>query len=161
PADKCHFIADVRVDGVSVGAVSNYTFGDVQANHTIDATFGTYGPFTITATAGAGGTITPSGATTIACGGSQTYTITPADKCHAIADVHVDGVSVGAGANYTFADVQANHTIDATFSTLGPFTITSSAGPGGTITPNGATVIPCGGSQTYTIAPSDKCHAIA
>src|SRR5262249_23077579 len=161
PADKCHFIADVTVDGVSVGAVSTYTFSDVQANHIIDATFGTYGPFTITATAGSGGSISPSGATTVACGGSQTYSIAPADKCHFIADVTVDGVSVGAVATYTFSDVQANHTIDATFGTYGPFTTTATAGSGGSISPSGATTVACGGSQTYTIAPSDKCHFIA
>jgi predicted aspartyl protease len=161
PADKCHAIADVKVDGVSVGAVGSYTFSDVQANHTIAATFSTLGPFTITATAGANGSITPSGAVSVACGASQTFTISPSDKCHAIADVKVDGVSVGAVASYTFSDVQANHTIDATFSTLGPFTITANAGAGGSIAPAGATTVACGGSQSYSISPSDKCHFIA
>src|SRR5262249_1748397 len=161
PADKCHFIADVTVDGVSVGAVSTYTFSDVQANHTIDATFGTYGPLTITPPAGSGGSISPSGATTVACGGSQTYTIAPADKCHFIADVKVDGVSVGAVATYTFSDVQANHTIDATFWPFGPYTIPATAGAGGSITPSGSTAVACGGSQTYTNSPADKCHVIA
>src|SRR2546427_318165 len=81
------------------------------------------GRYTITATAGAGGSISPAGATTVACGGSQTYTIAPDDKCHVIADVKVDGVSVGAVASYTFSDVQTNHSIDATFTLLGPYTI--------------------------------------
>src|SRR5439155_1622744 len=84
------------------------------------------------------------------CGGSQSYTITASDKCHEIADVKVDGVSQGPIASYTFTDVQDNHTISATFSTLGPFTITASAGAGGSISPSGATSVACGGSQSYT-----------
>ena len=43
-----------------------------------------------------------------------TFTITPA-SCYQIADVLVDGVSVGAVASYTFNDVAANHTIAASF----------------------------------------------
>src|SRR5205814_806058 len=125
PGDKCHAIADVLVDGISVGAVTTYTFTDVQANHTIAASFSALGPFTITATAGAGGSISPSGAVSVACGASQTFTISPADKCHAIADVLVDGVSVGAVSTYTFSDVQANHTISACFSTFRPFPTTA------------------------------------
>ncbi len=69
---------------------------------------------TITATAGAGGTVTPAGNTIVSFGANQSYTITP-DACFTIADVKVDGVSVGAVANFTFTNVVANHTIDATF----------------------------------------------
>jgi hypothetical protein len=160
PVDKCHAIADVLVDGVSVGAVASYTFSDIQASHTISASFALLGPFTITASAGAGGTISPNGATSVSCGGSQSYVIAPSDKCHVIGDVLVDGVSVGAVANYTFSDVQANHTISASFTLLGPFTITASAGAGGTISPDGATSVSCGGSQSYVIAPGNKCATI-
>src|SRR4029077_4258091 len=113
PSGKCETIQDVKVDGVSVGPVATYTFTDVQANHTIDATFSTLAAFTITSTAGPGGTITPKGATSVPCGGSQTYTVAADDKCHAILAVKVDGVPVGAVASYSFPDVQANHPIDA------------------------------------------------
>src|SRR5262249_13937407 len=71
------------------------------------------GPYSITASAGAGGTIAP-GSVSVACGGSQTYTITPG-SCASIQDVVVDGVSQGAIASYTFSNVTANHTISATF----------------------------------------------
>src|SRR5205823_1215157 len=111
-------------------------FQHVQSNRTISASFALTN-YTITASAGPGGSISPSGAVSVACGGSQTFSISGADKCHAIADVKVDGVSVGPVSTYSFNDVQANHTIDASFSTLGPFTITASAGPGGSITPSG------------------------
>lgn len=70
--------------------------------------------FTITATAGANGSITPSGKVSVEAGGSQTFTITP-NEGYEIADVLVDGVSVGAVSSYTFSGVQANRTIEATF----------------------------------------------
>lgn len=70
--------------------------------------------FTITATAGANGTISPLGVTTLEHGGAQTYTITP-NPGYVIAGVKVDGVNLGAIAKYTFSDVTANHTIEATF----------------------------------------------
>ncbi|HKQ57804.1 MAG TPA: Ig-like domain repeat protein, partial [Candidatus Eisenbacteria bacterium] len=158
-ADACHAIADVLVDGVSVGAVSSYTFNDVTANHTIAASFAPLGPYTIAASAGAGGAISPSGNTSAACDGSQAYTIT-ADACYAIADVLVDGVSVGAVSSYTFNDVTANHTIAASFAPLGPFNIAAAAGTGGGISPAGNSSVPCDGSQTYTITAA-ACHTIA
>jgi len=71
--------------------------------------------FTITATAGAGGTIAPSGTVTVEYGKDQTFTITPNTGYH-ILDVKVDGSSVGAVSTYTFTNVTANHTIEATFS---------------------------------------------
>src|SRR4030095_10946468 len=119
--DSCYTIADVLVDGVSVGAVASYTITNVAANHTIDASF-SLSSHTIMASAGSGGSISPSGAVPVACGDDQTFTITP-DSCYAIADVLVDGVSVGAVASYTFTNVAANHTIDASFS-LNSYTIT-------------------------------------
>jgi hypothetical protein len=70
---------------------------------------------TITASAGPGGSITPSGAVTVTIGADQTFDLTP-DGCNHVADVQVDGVSVGAVSHYTFANVQASHTIVAQFS---------------------------------------------
>ena len=85
-------MADVLVDGASVGAVTSYTFTNVTANHTIAASFA-IDTHTITATAGANGTISPTGAVTVNHGASQTFTITPATSYH-VADVLVDGASV-------------------------------------------------------------------
>ena len=64
----------------------------------------------------------------VACGGSQTFTISP-DGCCSVADVVVDGVSVGPVTTYTFTNVQADHTIDATFIAVPSYTITATAGP--------------------------------
>ena len=71
--------------------------------------------YTITATAGEGGSITPNGDVSVKEGASQTFAIA-ADNGYEIADVLVDGSSVGAVESYTFSDVKANHTISASFS---------------------------------------------
>lgn len=70
--------------------------------------------YTITASAGQGGSITPSGAVSVEKGGSQTFTIKPSDN-YEIEDVKVDGVSKGAVETYTISNVSENHTIAATF----------------------------------------------
>ncbi len=69
----------------------------------------------VTATAGEGGTITPAGQTLVKKGTSKTFDIAPAQEGYAIADVLVDGQSVGAVDSYTFENVTANHTIAALF----------------------------------------------
>ena len=114
-------IADVKVDGTSVGAVDSYTFEDVKANHSIEATFTKEGGivppityYTITASAGEGGAINPSGTIRVPAGGDRTFTISAAEG-YEIADVLVDGKSVGAVDSYTFENVRASHTISVVF----------------------------------------------
>ena len=70
--------------------------------------------YTITASAGQGGSITPSGAVSVEKGGSQTFTIKPSDN-YEIEDVKVDGQSVGKKTEYTFENVTKAHTIAASF----------------------------------------------
>jgi hypothetical protein len=144
-------IADVLVDGQSVGAVAAYSVPSTGANHTIEAVFALLS-YTVTASAGPGGAISPDGATAVNHGASQSYAITP-DSCYQVADVLVNGASVGAVTEYTFADVQADHTIAATFA-LRQYTVTTSAGTGGTIAPDGAVAVGCGADQAFTIAPA-------
>jgi len=72
---------------------------------------------TITASAGANGVLSSSGATVLNCGGSKTYSITP-NACYQIATVLVDGVNNAAAVSsgtYTFSSVSAAHTISVTF----------------------------------------------
>jgi uncharacterized repeat protein (TIGR02543 family) len=106
-------VSDVLVDGASVGAVEVYTFTDVAADHTISAAFAT-DTYVITPTAGAGGSITPSTPQTVPYGGSRAFTMGPTPG-FSIADVDVDGTSIGAASAYTFTSVTADHTISATF----------------------------------------------
>jgi len=70
--------------------------------------------YTITASAGPGGTISPSGIVAVSEGGSQSFTITP-NAGNSIEDVVVDGSSVGQVSSYTFSNVTFNRTIAATF----------------------------------------------
>ncbi|MBN2099404.1 MAG: hypothetical protein JW753_07395, partial [Dehalococcoidia bacterium] len=107
--DPGYRVADVLVDGSSVGAVTTYTFNNVVADHTISASFA-YTTYTITASAGDGGLISPSGTVTLSQGTTQDFAITPAAG-YCVADVLVDGSSVGAVTTYTFDNVAANHTI--------------------------------------------------
>lgn len=83
----------------------------MDADKTCTATFTlAINTYTITASAGTNGSITPSGAVSVNSGSSQTFTITPNTGYH-VADVLVDGVSQGAITTYTFNNVTANHTI--------------------------------------------------
>lgn len=70
--------------------------------------------YTITATAGIHGSISPSGSVSVIHGGSQSFTITP-NTGYAIANVRIDGVSIGAVRYYTFENVTSSHTIEAVF----------------------------------------------
>ena len=109
-----YHIVDVLADAVSQGAVGTYTFTNVQAAHTISATFAINTvQYTITVNPGSNGAITPATGP-VNAGSSQTYTITAATGYH-IVDVLVDAVSQGAVGTYTFTNVQAAHTISATF----------------------------------------------
>ncbi|MEI6604225.1 MAG: LamG-like jellyroll fold domain-containing protein [Verrucomicrobiota bacterium] len=70
--------------------------------------------YVISAGAGAGGSITPSGSITVLPGANQTFSITP-NPGYVIAQVTVDSVAQGVIAGYTFNIISADHTINATF----------------------------------------------
>ena len=73
-----------------------------------------YSYYIIEATAGAGGSISPSGSVSVREGGDQTFTITP-DKGYAVSNVKIDGKSIGAVKSYTFENVSRTHTIEVIF----------------------------------------------
>lgn len=131
--------------GTPYAAASNYTFG--TSNATLFAQW-TINQYTITATSGANGSVTPAGATTVNFGVDQAYAITPNAGYH-IADVLVDGSSVGAVSSYNFPAVSANHTISATFA-INEYTLTTSATNGSI----GASPAPNGSGGKYTHATS-------
>ena len=110
--------------------------------------------YTITASAGAGGSILPSGQVAVQPGTGQAFTITP-NTGYKIANVSVDGVSQGAGGSYTFSNVQANHTISASFTGSTYALSVSKRGTGGgtvSTSPSG-TAFPAGTGVTLTAAP--------
>ena len=95
----------------------NYTTltGEVELYHKSSSGGGWYDSYyTIKATAGAGGSISPSGNVSVREGGDQTFTIAP-DKGYAVANVKIDGKSIGAVKSYTFENVSSPHTIEAIF----------------------------------------------
>jgi hypothetical protein len=153
--DTGYQISDIRVDGVSVGAVTTYTFVDVISDHTIEAAFA-INQYTLTPTAGTGGTITPSGPVTVNYGANQTFTITP-DGGYSIVDVIVDGASAGAVASYTFSNITSSHTIEARFA-INQYTLTAMAGANGIIIPSGTIAVNYGGNQTFAITPTAGYH---
>ena len=73
-----------------------------------------YSYYTIKATAGTGGSISPSGNVSVREGGDQTFTITP-DKGYAVSNVKIDGKRIGAVKSYTFENVRRVHTIEVIF----------------------------------------------
>ena len=72
------------------------------------------GYYIIRATAGAGGSITPSGDVSVRAGANQTFTITP-NRGYAVSDVKIDGRSIGAVRSYAFENISASHTIEVQF----------------------------------------------
>lgn len=117
-AKENYAIADVTLNGVSVlDQVKDGTFTVPASKEDQELVVTSRSTLhTITATAGEGGTITPSGDVTVSEGDGQTFTITPNDG-YVIADVKVDGESVGRVDSYAFDGVTEDHSIEATFET--------------------------------------------
>ena len=108
--------------------------------------------YTITASAGTNGSITPSGSVFVNDGADQTFNFTPAAH-YQVADVVVDGISKGASASYQFTGVTGNHTISVSFTRI-IHTISVTQSANGTISPAGTVSVNDGASQTFTITPN-------
>ena len=154
PATGYH-VDSVIVDGAKVDSVTGYTFIGITAAHTIRAVFRING-YTIVASAGAGGLITPSGNVNVSYGSNQQFLITPNTGYH-VDTVLVDGAKVDSLLSYTFANVTTNYTIRAVFR-INSYTITASAGPNGTITPSGTLQLNYGTNQQFIISPNTGYH---
>ena len=123
-ANEGYEIESLKVDGAEIGIVTSYTFENVTAAHTIEVTFKaqeTIDPppvpankYTITASAGENGSISPSGEVEVEEGNNQTFTIA-ANEGYEIDTLKVDGVEVSSAMSYTFENVTAAHTIEVTF----------------------------------------------
>ena len=111
--------------------------GSVAYSYTINPNKSTGTNYTITATTGANGGISPSGAVGVTAGGGQNFTITP-DGGYGVADVLVDGVSQGAVTSYSFTNVVADHTISASFAGVAPAGNITYVGDVGSVSSNAA-----------------------
>lgn len=122
-------IEDFKVDGKSVGKVTEYTIENIQKSVDISiSVIKNVDGYTIKASAGNGGKISPSGDVKIEKGKDATFTFS-ANSGYAVSDVTVDGKKVVASGSYTFKAVSGNHTISVTFKYVG-------GGGGGSFTPS-------------------------
>ena len=96
---------------IPTGSTGNRTY---TAHWRYNGSGHSYSYYTIQATAGAGGSISPSGNVSVREGRDQTFTITP-DKGYAVANVKIDGKSIGAVKSYTFENVRRTHTVEVIF----------------------------------------------
>jgi uncharacterized repeat protein (TIGR02543 family) len=131
PGAYCH-ITGVYVDGNPVGAVETYTLRNITADHEVWAGF-QFDMYTITATADAHGSISPSGSVVAMGGFGSSFSIRPNPSYH-IADVLVDGASVGPVSSYDFPLVDSDHSIHASFA-INTFTLSVNT-TNGTVTKN-------------------------
>jgi len=154
-----YFISNVEVDGISQGnntSPMTYCFPGVTKNHSINASFSKYA-YTITPSAGTGGTISPDTPQNVTVGDSISFTIT-ANPCYTIGDIIVDGVSSGPQVSpftYPFTNVNADHSIQAVFQ-IKTYNILVNQSNGGNISPagtNGIVQVNCGSNQTFTMTP--------
>jgi hypothetical protein len=137
---------NVTIDRVPLGQITSYTFNNVMASHTVTVT--SVQLFTIRASTNSGGSITPLGSVVVDYGQTQKFNFT-ANTGYQISNVIVDNASQGVPLNYTFNNIQANHTIAVTFS-VNIYNITTSTDQHSTITP-GNMSIKHGENQQFNI----------
>jgi hypothetical protein len=149
--DDCYVLADVIVDGISVGAVSTYTFSNVNSNHTISASFNQT-TYAVNSSTSAGGSITL--ASSIGCGDDLTINILP-DECYELTELTINGeIQTVVGNTFVYENVQSDLEIYANFSEK-IVIITASANEGGSITPSGEVEVNCGENQLFVISANE------
>ena len=104
-------ILDVLIDGVSVGALSSYTFEDVHSDKTLKVTFEKI-KCTVSVSAGKGGTATEGKC--VEFGETVRVDFTPSFG-YRIKDVVIDGVSIGAADSYVFTSLSTDHTVSVEY----------------------------------------------
>jgi len=116
-ANEGYHIINVVIDGISKGALSSWSFTNINSDHTLTANFA-INTYIINATTSFNGTITPNGITLVAHGDNASFSI-KADEGFHITDVLVDGVSVGTDNEYNFTNVTDDHTLTVAFAANG------------------------------------------
>ena len=120
--DPGYHVSEILIDGEALAdpLPSTYLFKDVKADHTIEVSF-VLNSYTVTATAGANGSITPSGEITANHGELLTFTITP-DAGFFVSDILVDDeppTDVESPFNYSL-QVTKDYTLDVSFTDRDP-----------------------------------------
>jgi hypothetical protein len=133
---------------------NSYTTGPITGACTVSASFSS-DTYTVTATAGANGSITPPGASTVTRGQTKSFTVTP-NSGYSIADVTGCGGSL-SGNSYTTGPITAACTISASFSLIPPVTYTvtaATADSNGNISPLGDITVINGNTKNFTVTPN-------
>ena len=159
----------VIVDGTTLtgtaleNAINNgYTFTNVTGNHTISVEFEKL-TFTITASAGANGSISDNGDNIVNYGDSKTFTFTP-NAGYKVKTIKIDGTALESteltyaiNNGYTFENVIENHAISVEFE-IQTFTVSASKVGGGTISPSGNISVDYWSSLTFTFTVDADYH---
>ncbi|MBR1973272.1 MAG: bacterial Ig-like domain-containing protein, partial [Candidatus Methanomethylophilaceae archaeon] len=113
-------VEDFTIDGVSDGSKLEHVLTDIHAPVEIGIfIFGYVNGYTVTASAGSGGSITPSGESIVAEGDDIKFTLSPRSS-YAVSHILLDGERVNvSGRTYTLTDVRDNHTVQVFFKYVG------------------------------------------
>jgi len=138
-----------------------YTYPNVQTNHSVTVTFKPL-QYTINASAGANGSVTPPSYTVNYGNTSGTFTATPNGGYQV--DTWMEGSTIlqPGGTTYAYPNVTANHNIVVTFKTIPvtTYTITPSADANGSVSPNAPPPVTAGGSITFTASPVSTSYQV-
>lgn len=155
-------IQSVKIDGVdstSRVVANKYTFHSVNGNHVLAVTF--IKGYSLIGVAGPGGSITPTSAG-VDAGGSQTFTITPNAnyRVKTLLDNGTDVLASMSGGAYTLTNINAAHTVGATFIQQFTLTVNVSGSGTGKVDP-GTTTLDAGASQTFNFEAQSGSSLVA
>jgi hypothetical protein len=154
PATGSH-LDSVVADGVNKGVISAYTYLNVHEAHSLTAYF-SVNMYSIIASAGPNGTISPSGVLTFPYNSNQTYSIIPNEGYH-VSSLLVDGVSITPDTSYSFLNISESHTLHAEFA-INTYSITTNTNLHGIISPSGVQIVTYGESKSFTFTPDSGYH---
>lgn len=159
-----YYVSEILIDGTALTGTAFetckkqgfYCFENITSNRTIRVNF-EKAKFVIEATAGEGGTISPSGTQYVLAEGEITFTFV-ADSKHNVSEIWVDGAKLGKTDfenaiknGYTFSNVEKDHEIKVLFA-IKTYIIQASAGSGGGISPSGNVTVEIDNDKTFTFS---------
>ena len=156
--DDDHRLDYILVDDMVVAPKSEFNFSDIQFDHKITAFFISSHIY-VEAEAGKRGTVEPSGKIPMISGNDLIIQITP-DAGYEVADVQVNGTSVGAVTSHTLKNIRANTHLYARFQPIVAQTITASSGDNGHIFPEGEIKVSDDLAQSFVMIP-DETYQVA
>ncbi|KPA11780.1 secreted protein containing PKD domain protein [Candidatus Magnetomorum sp. HK-1] len=105
------------LNGKSLGAISEYIFTNINANHILEFYFSEASYYTISSLSGSGGSIVPSGIIQVGENHNKTFKIIP-DPGYTIDTIWVDNQPIDSTNQYTFKNIQSVHTLEARFTSV-------------------------------------------